>query len=185
MKLLVLSLAYVCANALPSTPPVTRNTIFADERFEGEIFENVDAFDNIELAPRDGTVSPYRLPTTTLPSHYNVLWIVDIGRLAYNGTVEIQLHATQANVSEIVIHCDHVELSSVVLRLGTTVVATNYTLQQEYQFLRVALTNGVLQYNANSQVNYTLAIEFGADMREDMYGIYKSWFRNNYTDEVR
>nr|AHW57924.1 aminopeptidase N [Mamestra brassicae] len=184
IKLIVLSLAYICATAIADVAlrPVTRNTIFTDERFEGEVFENVDAFDDIELS--SGAVSPFRLPTTTRPSNYRVHWNIDLVTLRYSGTVVITLSATQANVNEIVIHSDHTTLTSVVLRQGTTIIQSNHTLQQEYQFLRVTLNEGVLQYNAVNPVQYTLTINFNANMRDDMYGIYHSWYRNVGTDSA-
>ncbi|KAJ8727734.1 hypothetical protein PYW07_001853 [Mythimna separata] len=182
IKLVVLFLAYIFATATSDVAPgkVTRNTIFLEERFKDEVFENVDAFDNIELSTR--TVSPYRLPTTTAPSHYKVHWIVDPYDQRYSGYVAITLSAQQANVSEIVIHCDHVTVTSVNLTQANTVVPMTASFQREYQFLRVAVTNGVLQYNAATPVQYVLTIEFNANMRDDMYGIYHSWYKNEGSD---
>ncbi|KAJ8733132.1 hypothetical protein PYW08_001430 [Mythimna loreyi] len=178
IKLVVLFLACIFATAVSDNAPgkVTRNTIFLEERFKDEVFENVDAFDNIELT--SGAVSPYRLPTTTAPSHYKVHWIVDPYDQRYSGNVSITLTAQQANVSEIVIHSDHVAVTSVVLTQGNTEVPTTYSFQREYHFLRVALTNGVLAYNVENPVQYTLTIKFNANMRDDMYGIYHSWYKN-------
>lgn len=185
--LLVLFLACVCTNAVPRTPPVLRNTIFAEERFEGGVFENVDAFSNIELSPRNVT-SPYRLPTTTKPIHYNLVWHIDITNLQYQGSVDIQLQATQAGVSQIVIHYDHMPSNpTVTLRLGTTTIPTTYTLESAYQFLKVDLSNNaVLAYSANAatQTTYVLTVEFGfAPMRTDMYGIYRSWYKNSHEQQ--
>nr|AAX39865.1 aminopeptidase N3 [Trichoplusia ni] len=179
---LVLLLACVCTNAIPRTPPVLRNTIFADERVEGGVFENVDAFDNIELSPRNAT-SPYRLPTTTKPIHYDVVWHIDINNLQYQGSVDIQIQATKSNVSQIVIHYDHMPSNpSVTLRLGANTIQTSYELEPAYQFLKInLLNNAVLQYteNAQTQTTYLLTVEFGfTPMRTDMYGIYRSWFKN-------
>nr|AAF37560.1 aminopeptidase 3 [Helicoverpa punctigera] len=185
IKLLVLSLACACVIAHSPIPPVSR-TIFLDERLEGGAFENIDAFNNIELS--NAAASPYRLPNTTIPTHYKVLWVIDIHQTvqSYSGNVEITLQATQPNVNEIVIHCDHLTVTSVVLRQGTatqgTVIPTTATAQSEYHFLRVALNDGVLSYNADVPVQYTLTIEFNALMRDDMYGIYRSWYRNLPTD---
>nr|AAP37953.1 midgut aminopeptidase N3 [Helicoverpa armigera] len=185
IKLLVLSLACACVIAHSPIPPVSR-TIFLDERLEGGAFENIDAFKNIELS--NAAASPYRLPNTTIPTHYKVLWVINLSEnvQSYSGTVDITLQATQPNVNEIVIHCDHLTVTSVVLRQGTategTLIPTTPIPQSQYHFLRVALNDGVLLYNENVPVQYTLSIAFNADMRDDMYGIYRSWYRNLPTD---
>ncbi|XP_050343237.1 membrane alanyl aminopeptidase-like [Nymphalis io] len=177
LGLFVLVAACFCANALHN-PPVTRNTIFLDEKLEGQIFENIDDYDKIS---KNAVQLNYRLPTTTRPVHYNVLWGIDITRFILNGTVEIQLVANQANVNEIVIHSHDQTLSSIQLRLGTTVIPQTHVVDAELHFLRVRLTSGTLNYNAQTPVVYTLFIEFNSDLRNDMYGIYRSWFRNTPT----
>lgn len=192
-ELVVLSLACLCVSGLPNqsqlavrnSSPV-RNTIFGDERLQGEIFENVDEFEYMELT-RDGTISPYRLPTTTRPRHYTILWILDFSRSppTQSGQVSIELYATEANVSEIVIHSDELELTSVVLTLNNVIIPTTYVAESEYQFLRIRLDEGTLTYNAANPVIYTLTIDFGANLRDNMYGIYRSWFRDEPNSTVR
>lgn len=184
-KLIILSLACVLSHAFPQEPtvPLNRNTIFGDEKIENGVFEDVNSLDSVTL--RNVAANLYRLPTTTRPRHYNVLWAIDISRLTFSGTVDIELYATQANISEIVIHADDLQILSLRLQLGNNVLNSNYTLEQEYQFLRVQSLGGSLQFNATNPVIYTLTIEFAAPLRTDMYGIYQSWFRNNATDSVR
>nr|XP_026484276.1 membrane alanyl aminopeptidase-like [Vanessa tameamea] len=174
LRFFVLSAAFICANAL-SNPPVTRNTIFLDEKLEGQIFENIDDYENIA---KNAVQQNYRLPTTTRPVHYDILWAVDIERFMLTGRVEIQLVATQANVAEIVIHSHEQDLISVQLQLGTTLIPLTYVVDSELHFLRVNLTTGSLQYNAQTPVIYRLIIEFSSELRNDMYGVYRSWFRN-------
>ncbi|XP_028036121.1 membrane alanyl aminopeptidase-like [Bombyx mandarina] len=182
-KVIIFLAACVLAQAFPDEPIYrTNNTIFLDERLEGEIFEDIEAFENID---RSIAASTYRLPTTTRPLHYNVLWAIDISRLTFSGTVEIQLYATRANVSEIVIHADDLEITSVILRQGTVTTPSTYTLQKELQFLRLRLNTGTLVFNAASPVIYTLTIDFAAPLRTDMYGIYRTWFRNSANDVTR
>nr|AEO12696.1 aminopeptidase N3a [Ostrinia nubilalis] len=182
LKLLILAAACLAAQAFPQDPRPYRNTIFADEKLEGEAFENIDDFDgNTQLSRSDD--NPYRLPTTTRPEHYNILWMVEIPANIFSGEVEIQLYATQENVNEIVIQANGLNITSVVLKLGDTEIPHTVTLQPEYHFLRVALSNGVLQYSATNRVLYSLNIEFIAPLRTDMYGIYENWYRNNASDE--
>lgn len=191
MKLLVgLACAFALVHTYPQDPPIknTRTTIFAEERLQGEIFENVEAFTNIQLLNEDQHL--YRLPNTTKPIHYNVLWDIDINDIkrSYSGRVIIQLVATQPGVNEIVIHSDHTKLDNIHLTQGSTPIDITHRLEPQYQFLRIR-PNINLEYNADSDVVYTLSIEFAADMRTDMYGIYESWFKTNIddvdSDEVR
>lgn len=177
IKLVVLSLACVCATAVPDNAPpqVTRNTIFADERFEGEVFEKLDVFADTELT---SDISPYRLPTTTRPSNYNLTWEIDVEDHSFSGEVVITLQATEANVNEIVIHSDRLSIDSVDLTRSGANVNTNFILDDYYKFLKVNVTDTYLDLN----VDYFLTIKFKGNMREDMYGIYYSWYRNEGSD---
>lgn len=149
-----------------------------DEKLEGEIFEHVDDFNNIEynLPPQS-----YRLPTTTRPLHYDLLWGIDISRFAFFGTVDIELQPTQANVSEIVIHSHDISHIKITLQQNDNNQTLNHTatVDEERQFLTISLTSGFLEFNAN--ITYTLSITFEAPLRNDMYGIYRSWYKNNQT----
>lgn len=155
----------------------TKNKIFFEETLEGAAFENVDIFERQGITLYNDEVNPYRLPTTTKPERYTVLWSTDFDTLRFSGTVSIQLQATQAGVSEIVLHSSDLNLNTVVLSLNGVTVPTTFTTEEEYHFLRVQLQSGTLNYNAVTPVYYTLEISFEAPMRTDMYGIYSSWFK--------
>ncbi|CAF4959395.1 unnamed protein product [Pieris macdunnoughi] len=179
---LVLSLA-LAASAIPPPPPSSRNTVFIDEQLVGQIFE-VKSEEITDLATR--STSQYRLPTTTRPIHYDVLWIVEIDQLTYSGTVEITLVATQANVQEIVLHSKDLDITSLRLLRGDTVLVQglgNMVADVELEFLKVR-TGAALEYNATNPVQYTLQFGFIAELRKDMAGIYRSWFRNSYNESV-
>lgn len=181
IKLAVLAVACVSAFAFPQEPtgPVSRNTIFADEKFEGGIFENLDSMEQLELSRNIGESSLYRLPNTTRPVHYNVLWQINIAALAMSGSVDIQLACTQSDVSEIVIHGAEMTIGAVTLIQGTTNIPVQVVLEPETHFIRIRLVDGFLSYNPTSPVIYTLSTTFNAPLRTDMYGIYQSWFRND------
>ncbi|CAH2105875.1 unnamed protein product [Euphydryas editha] len=178
LKLFVLALVCLCTNGLPN-PPVTRNTIFMDEKIEGQIFEDIDDFENIDY---NLPVQSYRLPRTTYPIHYNLLWGVDIERFAFFGTVRIELQPTQDNVSEIVIHSHDLTHNRIELRRNDNnqIINQNNTVNEDLHFLTITLLSGSLVYDPN--VTYTLSIDFESPLRTDMYGIYRSWFRNNSTE---
>lgn len=183
MKFLLLAAVCIYANALPQQPK-PRNTIFGDERLKGEIFDHVDEF--TEIALFNDVKSPYRLPTTTKPVHYNVLWHTNMTSLSYSGTVEITLVATEPGVSEIVIHSDHTELTFIELKLGNTIIPFAHAVDSVHQLLTIR-PNVNLAYDFDNPVEYTLTIDFNAEMRNDMYGIYKNWYRDNTTnaDEIK
>ncbi|XP_061710739.1 membrane alanyl aminopeptidase-like [Cydia pomonella] len=181
MKLLILIVACYCANGFPQEPPKSKNTIFGDEQLQGEIFENYGI-----VTLDDEAAAAYRLPTTTTPTHYDLLWIMNFSSSpqSFSGIVDIQLQATEAEVNQIVIHSDALTIGTVTLVQDTTSVPVTFEEEPAFHFLRINLSNGTLDYNATNPVAYTLTITFTAPMREDMTGIYKSWFRNSYNDQV-
>lgn len=186
-KFIILAAACVCAYAFPNKPtvPLTRNTIFADEKLEGQIFDNLDNFDLLDAARNTAdNSSAYRLPTTTKPRHYNVLWVIDIERLTFAGTVGIELYATQPGVNEVVIHSSEMNYTNIQLSLNNVAINTEVVEEEDTQFLRVKLADAAatLQYSETTPVIYTLTISFSAPLRTNMYGIYQSWYRNNVAD---
>lgn len=170
----------LCAHSLPSPPPITRNTIFLDEKLEDQIFEDLGTNDSIEY----NVASDYRLPNTTRPIHYNILWAVDMTSLTFQGKVDIQLVANQANVTEIILHTNELRIDSLNLQLNSRNITGNYREDTNLHFLIISPSE-TLQYNALNPVIYDLAIEFSAPLRNDMYGIYRSWFRNSATETPR
>nr|XP_034830249.1 membrane alanyl aminopeptidase-like isoform X1 [Maniola hyperantus] len=179
--LLILCVACLYVQGLPN-PPVTRNTIFLDEKLEGQIFEDIDAFS--ELSTDD--IQKYRLPTTTRPIEYKVLWKIDIINQTFSGSVAIALEATRPNVTEIIIHAHDMTISTVVLQRGDIIIPQTYTLEPALHFLKVNLSNNyVLQYDNGNAIKYILKIDFNSNLRDDMSGIYKSWFRNNPNEDRR
>ncbi|OWR41734.1 aminopeptidase N3 precursor [Danaus plexippus plexippus] len=172
MNVIFLFLMWTYASGL-SSPPVTRNTIFGDEKQIGEIFENIDTVkddaDNYTL---------YRLPTTTRPKHYDILWTIDTYKRVFDGQVDIELYATQPNVSEIVIHAHEMNYSFVELKYNDAIISRQYSLLPEAQFMRIILQNSSMEYNASNPVVYVLSVGFNAALRKDMLGIYESWYRN-------
>lgn len=171
--LIILGTICLCVQALPS-PPVSRNTIFIDEKLQGQIFENIDAVESVGY----NSPSDFRLPLTTRPIDYRILWNVSMSDFQMKGRVEIDLAATQANVSEIVIHSNELYIENVYLQLGAAQVQSSYELLPDLQFL-VVRPASVLQFNATNPIVYNLTINFNATLRNDMYGIYRSWFRND------
>lgn len=126
----------------------------------------------------------YRLPTTTLPRHYEVTLTpyfenaVNVEPFTFDGEVIIYLSATQANLNEIVMHCNDLTISSLSIGYmsGTSFVditATGQTFQCEmpYSFLRIR-TSTVLQLNQE----YIVRSSFRGNLQTNMRGFYRSWY---------
>nr|QBI71857.1 aminopeptidase N3a [Plutella xylostella] len=180
-RILIALVGLGAAFALPPVIKIQRNTIFTDEMLEGQVFENVDAFSNEEIALFQTSQNEYRLPTTTKPINYKILWSFDFkddDNLSFAGNVDIQLVATQENVNEIVIHCGKdLNIATVGLKKGNEVVTVqNYEKVELYEFLKIQPAESLVFTPASDTV-YTLSISFNGAMRNDMYGIYKSWFK--------
>ncbi|KAL4706800.1 hypothetical protein ACJJTC_018181 [Scirpophaga incertulas] len=169
----------ICAEvqAFPQKTPY-RNSIFSYERQNGRMFMNVDVFDKTEMLTRDDNL--YRLPNTTKPVHYNIWWKVNISppTLTFSGTVDIDLHATQPGVNRIVIHSKDLTIESLTLTLNKQNISQTYSFDSDHQFLIINLVSESLQYNADNPVYYRLTISFGAPLRTDMSGFYRSWYMN-------
>ncbi|XP_059049702.1 membrane alanyl aminopeptidase-like [Achroia grisella] len=182
IKLLILTALCYTTYAVHFELPTSRTTIFGDEMLEGEIFE--DLINRNTITGFNINPSEYRLPRTTRPVEYDLLLHVHMERLAFNGTVTIYLHATQPNVSEIIIHTDELWIESVILKKDNVSIPQSFVEEEELDFLRVQLTNGTLEYS-DEDIMYELIVNFGAELRHDMTGLYRSWFRNeNYTEPV-
>nr|QUJ23886.1 aminopeptidase N [Telchin licus licus] len=177
LKLAVLAAACLCTRVFSQEIPSLRSSIFGDEL----IMENVVTS---EITALNDDYRNYRLPTTTKPKHYTVLWGIDFDTFVFGGTVEIDLVATQENVNKIVIHSNDLVISNLQLKRDTSDITVNGTLVPDLHFYEVELESGFLDYDPEDSPVYTLILNFEAPMRTDMYGIYRSWFRNNYTDEV-
>ncbi|KAL4706796.1 hypothetical protein ACJJTC_018177 [Scirpophaga incertulas] len=124
--------------------------------------------------------SPYRLPNTTKPIHYNIWWKINISppTFTFSGTVDIDLQATQSNVSKIVINTRNLTIDSLTLKLGEIIINQTYSFDLNQEFLIISLTSGTLGYNADKPISYRLSIAFNADLRTDMSGLYRSWYIN-------
>ncbi|KAM3967179.1 membrane alanyl aminopeptidase-like [Aphomia sociella] len=181
MRLLIFAAVLACVFALPQQPPTARNTIFGDEKLEGQIFENLQ-YQTDEIETRNVAASAYRLPTTTKPEEYDIFWNINPNTLQFSGEVTIYLYATQPNVREIVIHSQDLTINSVSLQHNGEDISQTYYLDPAFDFLYVQLSNDTLEFNTTNRI-YELTIQFAAPLRNDMYGLYYSWFRNENPDE--
>lgn len=130
----------------------------------------------------------YRLPTTTLPRHYEVSLTpyfenvtAGITPFSFDGSVVIYLSPTQANVNEIVMHCQDLVISSFSLSTIVNGIETNVetngvlpTCEMPYAFMRITPT-AVL----NLTQEYIVRMSFTGNLQTDMRGFYRSWYFDN------
>ncbi|XP_075971875.1 membrane alanyl aminopeptidase-like [Anticarsia gemmatalis] len=127
----------------------------------------------------------YRLPTTTRPSHYAVTLtpyfdnVAEAQRFTFDGQVAITIQATQANVNEIVLHCNDLTILTLTVHaatnLNTNLAATGqtFTCQMPYSFLRIATTTPL---DVNQQ--YIITSTFRGNLQTNMRGFYRSWYHD-------
>lgn len=127
----------------------------------------------------------FRLPTTTRPRHYEVDLTPYFDNVAtgitpftFDGEVTIYLSPTEANVTDIVMHCNDltiytVAVSTLVNGDEQTVLTTGGvpTCEMPYSFLRIT-TNDVLQTNQE----YIVRMTFLGNLQTNMRGFYRSWY---------
>lgn len=130
----------------------------------------------------------YRLPTTTLPRHYEVSLtpyfdVVPTNKapFTFDGEVTIYLSPTQANLNQIVMHCDDLTISTVTVEYEannvTQQIATpgqTFVCEIPYAFLRIN-TNEALQLNQE----YVVKITFEGNIQAGMRGFYRSWYNDS------
>ena len=121
----------------------------------------------------------YRLPNTTVPTHYTLRLDTDIHReiFDYTGNVQIRINVLEAT-DQIVLHSSRSEITHVQLRngVGLNVPVKNFEFDEDKEFL-VVNVGTTLQPNTGT---YTLEIDFTNSIaRNDQAGFYRS----SYDDE--
>uniref|UniRef100_A0A182M8L0 Aminopeptidase n=1 Tax=Anopheles culicifacies TaxID=139723 RepID=A0A182M8L0_9DIPT len=121
----------------------------------------------------------FRLPNSTVPTHYTLRLDTDVHRgvFEYTGNVQIRINVLEAT-NQIVLHSLRNEISNLQLRngAGLTVAVRNYELDEEKEFL-VINVGTTLQPNSGT---YTLEIDFTNSIdRTDQAGFYKSSYEDD------
>uniref|UniRef100_A0A182P0J6 Aminopeptidase n=1 Tax=Anopheles epiroticus TaxID=199890 RepID=A0A182P0J6_9DIPT len=116
----------------------------------------------------------YRLPNTTVPTHYTLRLDTDIHReiFDYTGNVQIRINVLEAT-DQIVLHSSRSEITQLQLRnsAGLKVAVKNFEFDEDKEFL-VVNVGTILQPNAGT---YTLEIDFTNSIaRNDQAGFYRS-----------
>nr|XP_026484279.1 membrane alanyl aminopeptidase-like [Vanessa tameamea] len=127
----------------------------------------------------------YRLPTTTRPSRYeinltpyfDITTAPNIRPFSFDGIASIYIAATEANVREIVMHCNDLTIQSVSVTLNNAQIGlTSDTFECEMprSFLRIG-TNEALQLGQE----YVVRVTYTGNLQTNMRGFYRSWYRDS------
>lgn len=130
----------------------------------------------------------FRLPTTTVPRLYEVTLTPYLTnapaeqQFTFEGNVAIYLSATQAGVSEIVMHCDVTITSLTLSYIPATggavepvpLASSDFNCDPTTKFLRI-LTSTPLNQNQE----YIVQANFNGVLQENMRGFYRSWYRDS------
>ncbi|XP_053692527.1 aminopeptidase N-like [Sabethes cyaneus] len=118
----------------------------------------------------------YRLPNTTVPTHYNLFLDsnVHLNDFTFTGSVQIQITILE-NTKQIVLHSSRNRITSVRLYKSNQLQEPLDGVDQddEKEFL-VINTKATLLRNSN----YRLVVDFSGDLRDDMLGFYRSSYVN-------
>lgn len=146
------------------------------------------AFDddfNVERSEPTADSAKYRLPTNVLPKKYVVeltpYFTNENGKkqFTFDGKVEINLHATEADVKQIVLHINEIEIN------GTPRLKDAITPLTEIQVVSIIYDVGTHKYTILLEkaltINreYLLSIQYLGYLSTNMRGFYRSSYEEN------
>lgn len=128
---------------------------------------------------REPPVLSYRLPTTTQPIRYEVsltpYFENAVRPFSFDGEVTIYLRAKEEDVSQIVMHCNDLNILTLQVTLldGTPVTLqdTDVYTCDDYDFLKINTINPL-----ELDQEYKVYITFIGRLQNNMRGFYRSWY---------
>ncbi len=121
--------------------------------------------------------NPYRLPTSVIPSHYNLHLTPDLQSETFTGEVEITVEILEPS-SAILLNCKEIELKSARLIGGVgEIKTTDFTYDEEPERVTLKLDDQALPGS------YTLSIEFDGILNRKLAGFYISTFTDDSGEE--
>ena len=118
-------------------------------------------------------IDPYRLPSSVLPSHYNLHLRPNLEAETFTGTVEISVDIADA-VSEILLNAKEIDLSSArLIGEGSEIEANRFTYDEELERVTLHLDHEI------SAGSYRLAISFDGILNRKLAGFYISTFTDD------
>ncbi|XP_043068195.2 glutamyl aminopeptidase [Drosophila bipectinata] len=134
-----------------------------------DIFENLSRGDQSRVR-REDTID-YRLPTSAVPTHYDVYWHPDLETGNFTGQEKISIKVVSAT-SQIILHSHLLEITS-VFTYTSNLQVESYELEEERQFLIVNLSSELAE-----NATFTLGILFNGQMKDKLVGLYSSTYQN-------
>ncbi|CRL06584.1 CLUMA_CG019460, isoform A [Clunio marinus] len=135
------------------------------------------------ILPRDEP--SFRLPFNTLPLHYDLSLTTDIhrGDFDFSGVVRIKFVAF-IDTSQITLHYRQLSINNIDLFDDSDppeLLESNleFTLDPEYEFIRIVTSPGL-----NENQNYTVSLSYNGTLREDNYGFYRTFYKNELGETV-
>ena len=122
-------------------------------------------------------IDPYRLPSSVVPSHYNIHIKPDLENETFTGDVEITIEAHEP-VSQIILNAKEMDLNSAQLS-GDSVNIEIETFDYDEELERVTLDLGQ-EIDTGS---YSLSIDFDGILNRKLQGFYISTFTDESGEE--
>jgi glutamyl aminopeptidase len=119
-------------------------------------------------------MSKYRLPTSAVPTKYDLYLFPDLLTGLFRGKVTAMTNI-QETTNEIVMHSNQLNINEVFVNdnLGS------FEVDQQYELLTVRKTDGS-EFSQGSVVNIT--VDFDGDMKNRIVGLYTSSYTNAVGD---
>uniref|UniRef100_A0A1L8DPI2 Aminopeptidase n=1 Tax=Nyssomyia neivai TaxID=330878 RepID=A0A1L8DPI2_9DIPT len=132
-----------------------------------------------ELKTCESTPTPtpgnlqHRLPSSIIPTHYELLLHPDLGEQKFTGKVTISFRITEA-AQRIILNSYKLAITTVTLQSPTSqAIETAHALNETYQVLVITPKSGQLATTADNQF-YKVTIEFNGEMTGKNVGLYSS-----------